>query len=748
MKTTFLLFSLILLNVFAFAQSPGDFQSISGGNWGDALNWETYDGGSWQPASQAPDCSQGEVFVYHTMANIPSSLNVGGNLYIFSPTFDMTSKTISGAGYLILYSVSNDVVYNVGNANIGNIIIGGNSSVEINLDGDWGVSTFEDADRLSTVSMSGNNEIKIATAFHNLTIVSGTRVLSHASGTSSVVGAFLLNSGATFNVNGGSITFSGSTTIEGLFLDDNNTGVTTFNAVLDINSGGVFNTVVSSTSVINLIFTAGIVNDGTFNAGAASFTGTQTISGSESLVFNNLVNIGSGMTSGSVTNEISESNGGITFIGNLGAGIATNSFINKGLLVYKGASAPMGSKTLTATNANSIVKYQGSVVQAIKVTAYNHLVIDNSASLTLGAGASVAGSLTFTDGIITNGSNYLTIKDGATVSGASNASHIDGQCRKIGDDAFTFPVGDAGYYFPISISAPASATDHFTAQYFLGSPTSAGYNVNTKEASLASVNPSKYWILNRTAGSSNVSVTLSYSDNVSDMSKLRVARWNGSQWVDHGNINVTAYNNPTLGTITSGTVSSFSPFTTASSGTENTLPVSLMSFDAYCVESQSFLKWSTASEMNSDYFEIERSEDAQHWTVIGSVPAHGNSNQIMEYDYIDKQPLESAFYRLVLKDNNGISHPSYLVSVLNCESNVSTFATYPIPATDIAYLQIPEVTGEMEVKVVDINGREVFKTSINDSNRIKIQIADWKEGIYFVSCCTRDKVYHSKIIKN
>jgi len=49
------------------------------------------------------------------------------------------------------------------------------------------------------------------------------------------------------------------------------------------------------------------------------------------------------------------------------------------------------------------------------------------------------------------------------VSGGSSTSYINGNCRKTGNEDFTFPVGNNGEYAPIGISAPANATDAFRA---------------------------------------------------------------------------------------------------------------------------------------------------------------------------------------------------------------------------------------------------------------------------------------------
>ncbi len=85
------------------------------------------------------------------------------------------------------------------------------------------------------------------------------------------------------------------------------------------------------------------------------------------------------------------------------------------------------------------------------------------------------------------------------------------------------------------------------------------------------------------------------------------------------------------------------------------LPVDLLSFDAKARSNNTVeVVWTTASEINSDRFEIERSSDGENWKYIGQVPAAGNSNREIDYSYFDTEPLSGiSYYRLVQVDLNG-----------------------------------------------------------------------------------------------
>ena len=149
--------------------------------------------------------------------------------------------------------------------------------------------------------------------------------------------------------------------------------------------------------------------------------------------------------------------------------------------------------------------------------------------------------------------NMVLMENGADWTNTSDLSYVDGFVSKTGNSAFTFPVGGGGYYRPVSISGPSATTDCFAARYIYGDPNSAGYTRTLRDNLALHVSNKEYWVLNRTAGSSDVQLTLSWDATKtsvsmpSDLRKIRIVRWNGSEWITEGNVSTT-------GNFTSGTV--------------------------------------------------------------------------------------------------------------------------------------------------------------------------------------------------
>lgn len=218
--------------------------------------------------------------------------------------------------------------------------------------------------------------------------------------------------------------------------------------------------------------------------------------------------------------------------------------------------------TNTSSFGTAVFKFSGSASQtfsgSITPEIYTLQMAKAGGSVTLATPVTIANNLNLTaKNIITDATNILTVNNGATVSNGSGSSFISGPLKKIGNSAFTFPVGKSSSYKPINISAPSSASDAFTAEYF-GSQQSFG----SSKDSLTYISTCEYWNLARTTGSSNVQVKLYWDNTTCDiytLSTLKIARWDGSKWSNTGMTTTTG--TPTAGTVqTNSTLSAFGNF--------------------------------------------------------------------------------------------------------------------------------------------------------------------------------------------
>ncbi|MBP6090465.1 MAG: hypothetical protein KA521_04365 [Crocinitomicaceae bacterium] len=133
------------------------------------------------------------------------------------------------------------------------------------------------------------------------------------------------------------------------------------------------------------------------------------------------------------------------------------------------------------------------------------------------------------------------------------------------------------------------------------------------------------------------------------------------------------------------------------------LPVELLSFDVNCVEDNSKeIKWSTASERNSAYFSIEKSNDGIDWKEINRVEAAGNSTSIIQYAMIDNVIDDNTvYYRLNQFDNDGKSKLHDAVSAICKEGE--TIRIFPNPTTDGNF----SLSKDVEYTIFDSVGNKI-----------------------------------------
>jgi hypothetical protein len=413
--------------------------------------------------------------------------------------------------------------------------------------------------------------------------------------------------------------------------------------------------------------------------------------------------------------------------------------------------------TFTANNGSVsfVGSNSGNTISNASPTTFYDFVLNKTNPITNSSGIiQVGNSMTFTSGILTQNAS-LKILNGATVSGASNTSFVNGTVTKVGNSAFTFPVGSGAFYRPISISAPSLVTDNFTAQYFNVSANGT-YPLAQAAATLDHVSAAEYWILNRSGGTSNVAVTLSWNTNsggVGNISTLRVARWDvaSAKWLDEGS-NGAPTGNTTAGTVTSSAaVSTFSspnsPFTLGTTTNANTLPVELTNFScALTPEKIVKLTWITKSELNNDHFDVERSVEGNSFTHLGSVKGAGTTALEHRYSFNDVSPVSGRlYYRLVQTDADGKTTYSEICAV-EVDAFLPEVTIYPNPATNLVTISCNGIGNVSAMRLLNSLGEEILVFSDIQTQTVQINTGHQPSGLYFIEVVSEKGRFKSKLI--
>ena len=157
------------------------------------------------------------------------------------------------------------------------------------------------------------------------------------------------------------------------------------------------------------------------------------------------------------------------------------------------------------------------------------------------------------------------------------------------------------------------------------------------------------------------------------------------------------------------------------------LPVKLSSFNAVGLQNQVNLNWITASEINSQNFEVERSVDGVNFTSVATVAAKGQSARSTTYQTIDRNlPASNVlYYRIKSVSVSGAFEysPVQRVSLRNINLSIS-----PNPANSLLYINSNNLVQHAEL--LDMMGKRVFASQNNKTNSLSIDVSKLPNGNY------------------
>lgn len=370
---------------------------------------------------------------------------------------------------------------------------------------------------------------------------------------------------------------------------------------------------------------------------------------------------------------------------------------------------------------------EGQQISGTGTMVVNNLEVDNASGSSLGMNLTIDGTLLLSDGIFfTGSSSVLTIAETGTISGATSTSYIDGPLIKrlasSGVQSVTFPIGKNGAYRPVTLNVnhSSSSSVDYQAEINASNPRDLNYDLPGTVDRISGV---RYLQIDRTGAANLVSatVTMNYDadDGVTDPSNLRLLQFDGSTaWAEIGGTGTASG----TGSITSGSFSTFQSLYVMgnANGGGNPLPVSWLNFTVEQESGMALLNWATASEKNSDYFEVERSGDGVRFLSLGRVGAAGNSNEIMKYAFIDQTPLNTvSYYRIRQVDRDG-SISFSVVRVLQPETIQQEMNFYPNPSAGrtVRIVTSREWTPPVKIQVIDLQGKEIQSTEWKDASAV------------------------------
>ncbi len=207
---------------------------------------------------------------------------------------------------------------------------------------------------------------------------------------------------------------------------------------------------------------------------------------------------------------------------------------------------------------------------------------------------------------------------------------------------------------------------------------------------------------------------------------------------------------------TSSTIILGQRYADAMKGVIATLPVSLTKFTAIKKTDGALIQWTTASELNNDRFELERSTDGKIFINIANIKGKGTSTTINNYSFTDRNPSNGVnYYRLVQYDFDGKASTSDVVALtfsLADNGNDFSILIYPNPTKEKIFVNIKaQQNSQVKVAIYNLQGQLMKQLSFSGNELIQQDIQELKTGVYILrvnDANTNKLIGESKFLKN
>jgi hypothetical protein len=418
-------------------------------------------------------------------------------------------------------------------------------------------------------------------------------------------------------------------------------------------------------------------------------------------------------------------------------------------------------------NGNTSVNTPNVIITAgVPSQYFSYVLMDKTSgneTVTLNCPVGIDHLMTFTKGIVVSTANHpLVFIDNSTVTGASDLSFVNGPVKKIGNDAFIFPVGKpllenpsvGGYrYISINPVSNSSLTDAFTAEFIQASATALG---PITAVGLRRVSRCEYWKLDKDNGAANLTANVIASwaarsncnvvssvPYISDLPTLVLAHFDGSGWNSYGANSRTG--NVTAGSVTWNNVSDFSPFSLGSTDfLENLLPLDVSGFSAKARKTDITIDWMVSNNNEQDEFILERSRDGIRFETLKVVPV----KVILftaTYAEADATPFNGwNYYRLRVVDKLGKERVSHIVKVwFGREQQIRVS---PNPASEKIIISFAEPSSISQIELVNISGQVLQRTQTIQFNN-EVNISHLQAGMYYLRISGKNGLSTKSFIK-
>ncbi len=447
-----------------------------------------------------------------------------------------------------------------------------------------------------------------------------------------------------------------------------------------------------------------------------------------------------------------ESAGTIDLNGNWTNNSATPGFtLNDGTVIMNGVNQVIGGSSAT-------IFYHLNLFNGVKTL--------QSDATTGGAISSTTGSLNCNNAVLDLNSHTFYINNinpnGITrTTGYILSEDVDNSSsvwwRYFGQGYHTIPFGnaageDVSFEFSGGIGLPGTTSSDLVISTYATASNNTPYpftpdlvtHVNGITGTDNSANcADRFWRVSIN-GSADYIFHYPVSENAGNgNSNMRAQKWDNATlgW----QFPIPGQSNPSAQSVAVPNVSTNGSWTLAMESTP--LPVSLLTFTATLENESSVLcRWITASEVNNDFFILQRSRNGFDFEDVTRIDGAGNSNSMINYSFRDSYPFPGvSYYRLRQVDYDGTFAYSQIAAV-NIPDKENSFNIFPNPSNGFAYILWDSEYEITSIAVNDLLGKKLSCINMDNSAGLReLNLSHLPNGIYLIQVFMNGQWFTEKI---
>lgn len=166
------------------------------------------------------------------------------------------------------------------------------------------------------------------------------------------------------------------------------------------------------------------------------------------------------------------------------------------------------------------------------------------------------------------------------------------------------------------------------------------------------------------------------------------------------------------------------------------LPITLTDFSVEIDERNNKLVWTVASQINNNFFTIEKSKDGNNWTKLADIQGAGTTQEIMTYTTLDENPQLLTYYRLKQTDFDGQVETFETISIFRHNTEDVLFTDlFPNPAGDRIYFNYSgnNFDEPIEITIWSTENKKIFHTiyeKFDNYQSLNIDCMKMQKGVY------------------